>query len=1179
MHRFTVTRGARFALASALVLTGALGLVGSQWTPPTGPAPAPAQVAAGEPAGERYIPGNPSGGQGESQELLGLEDYWNARVTYPTGKYDATWLLRAAAQDKAIANAVPAGKVTYNKASAASSLSLDPNSWTALGPQPLQSNGCTGCYSYGHVSGRVNSIAVDPTTPNVAYLATVGGGIWKTTTCCAPTTTWAPATDDPLVTTLSVDHVVVDPSNHNNVYAGTGDLNFGSFSMGSAGVLKSTDAGATWTVQGANIFNPIYPQPAGQYPQYQAVGKVGVDPRTSNNVVAGTKTGVYFSHDGGTNWQGPCLPDTFSTQRQDVTGLILNNNAGVTDIYVAVGARGYSTTVQVNLAENGANGIYKTQMPASGCPATWTLSSRPDNGWPAGTGSGTPVYQGGDTLGRIDLAVAPSNPNYIYAQVQAINGNRGGQLGVWRTTDGGVTWAQRSGVSGLTGCAGDYPQNWYDQGMAVDPNNPDILFMDTFDIWKSTNGGTTFVDVTCGYNGGNTVHVDQHALAYVPGSSSVLLAGSDGGSYVTTNADAATPAFSQLNDTLNTIEFYSGDITANFATSASPGINAGAQDNGSAVNVWSGTPTANMWQLRKGGDGMFARIEPVLGQRWYQESQNGSLAVSTTGPYGAQVSATGGWTADTLSFVFPYEIYKYDCPPTGCQNMIAGSNRVWQTQLGGIPRTSWVAVSPNLTKQTLADRSFINQLSFSVTMSNTAIVGTNDGNVQYGFGPVGANLNQWVDVTGGNAVLPNRPILDVATDAVNPLIGYAAVGGFNENTPSTPGHVYMVTCTANCGSFTWANKSGNLPNIPIDSIIANPRYPQQVFAGSDWGVYYTNDITAASPVWNRFGAGMPNTMIWDLAIDRGFTTLAAFTRGRGAYAWPLSDGPIGGTATPTPTGQATATSTAVASATATAPASATVAPSQTATTVASQTAAATATRTSVTTATRTVPAGSPTATATPCNITFSDVHPTDYFYTPVQYLACHGVISGYADGTFRPYNETTRSQMVKIVVLAFNIAAFTPSNTNTFADVPPANPFFGVIEAAAHANIVSGYACGTAPGEPCDSQNRPYFRPFANVTRGQLSKIVVVAAGWTQINPATQSFQDVFPNTAFYTFVETAYCHGIISGYDCGGPGEPCGTSGKPYFRQFNNATRGQIAKIVYGALTTSTVCAVAPAK
>jgi hypothetical protein len=272
---------------------------------------------------------------------------------------------------------------------------------------------------------------------------------------------------------------------------------------------------------------------------------------------------------------------------------------------------------------------------------------------------------------------------------------------------------------------------------------------------------------------------------------------------------------------------------------------------------------------------------------------------------------------------------------------------------------------------------------------------------------------------------------------------------------------------------------------------------------------------------------------------------------------------------PVPTSTATVTATAT-NAPSNTPLPTTTAPPATATAP-----AATATATAPA-ATATAPAATrtPGATATPCNITFSDVHPTDYFYTPVQYLACHGVISGYADGTFRPYNNTTRSQMVKIVVLGFNIPSYAPPNTNTFADVPPANPFFSVIEAAAHANIVSGYTCGTVPGEPCDSANRPYFRPFANVTRGQLSKIVVVAAGWTPINPAVASFQDVFPNTAFYTFVETAYCHGIISGYDCGGPGEPCGTSGKPYFRQFNDATRGQIAKIVYGALTSTQTCA-----
>jgi hypothetical protein len=224
------------------------------------------------------------------------------------------------------------------------------------------------------------------------------------------------------------------------------------------------------------------------------------------------------------------------------------------------------------------------------------------------------------------------------------------------------------------------------------------------------------------------------------------------------------------------------------------------------------------------------------------------------------------------------------------------------------------------------------------------------------------------------------------------------------------------------------------------------------------------------------------------------------------------------------------------------------------------------------------PAASPTPRASPTACApgqFSDVHPADYFYTPVQYLVSHGVVSGYADCTFRPYNNTTRAQMVKIVTLGFAIPLTAPAGgAYTFADTPPSQPFFAYIETAAAHNIVSGYACG-GPGEPCDAQNRPYFRPNANVTRGQLSKIVVVAAGWTPINPAVASFQDVFPNTAFYTFVETAYCHGIISGYSCGGPGEPCGTSDKPYFRQYNDATRGQIAKIVYGALTSSQTCAV----
>jgi S-layer family protein len=214
-------------------------------------------------------------------------------------------------------------------------------------------------------------------------------------------------------------------------------------------------------------------------------------------------------------------------------------------------------------------------------------------------------------------------------------------------------------------------------------------------------------------------------------------------------------------------------------------------------------------------------------------------------------------------------------------------------------------------------------------------------------------------------------------------------------------------------------------------------------------------------------------------------------------------------------------------------------------------------------------AGSPTATPTLCPITFSDVQATDYFYEPVRYLYCHGVISGYGDNTFRPYNDTTRAQMVKIVVLGFGIAIQTPAAGGyTFHDVPPTAPFFDVIETAAARGIVSGYTCGPGGPGPCDTQNRPYFLPNNPVTRGKLSKIDVIAAGWAQINPSTPTFTDVPANSTFYTVIETAVCHGVVSGY------------ADHTFHPFANATRGQISKIVYLSITGPVgACAVTPTR
>ncbi len=893
--------------------------------------------------GERYMPVP----DGDRDGLDRIEAEWNNRVTYPTGIFNPDWVRRAADQDEAIARAIPFGTQKVQLRRNRGPLALDPTNFTALGPQPMRMTGCSGCYNYTTTSGRVNDIAINPVSTNVAYIATVGGGVWKTTNCCSATTSWSAVTDDPLLATIAINTITLDPSDPNTIYAGTGDLNYGSFSMGSQGVLKSSDAGASWALLGADVFAPPLPQPPGEFPQYQAVAKLRVDPRNGNNVVAGTKTGLFFSYDGGSNWAGPCTTNSYNTMRQDITGLALIDTGTETRIIAAVGVRGFSTTVQYNLNQNGANGIYSGTIPASGCPGDFASITTNANGWTGLNATSGDAYVNsttGNQVGRIDLAVAPSDSNYIYAQVQSITPNSnsgcgnspGCQLGAYRTTDGGATWTQIPGSTGasLKNCsagAGDYPQNWYDQGIAVDPNNAERVFFDTFEVWfwDGTTAVLPWNDTTCGYGTvNNGVHVDQHVLAFVPGSSSILLAGNDGGVHGTTNANTATavtdPTWFNMDTGLNTIEFYSGDISGNFATSSSPQANGGAQDNGSASITFAGSPSGPVqWQMGKGGDGFYARIDPVgtgTSLRYWQGNNSGTLnrCISNCSASGASWSSkTGGWTGDQQSFILPYDLFHGgiaggdDCGPasttTGCGRLIVGTTRVWETITGAASSTvSWyitnnppgTAAGPNLTKGTLGNRSFINQVKYSPKYYSVAIVGTNDGNVQIGFnlGTGGANQANWVNVTGSNTVLPNRPILGIALDptvpAANLPIGYAAVGGFNPNTPTTPGHVFQVTCAASCGSYNWADKTGNLPDIPVDSIIVNPKYPQQVYAGTDWGLYYTDDVNASTPVWNRFENGLPHAMVWDLQIDRGSTTLSVWTRGRGAYVWPLPSAPF-----------------------------------------------------------------------------------------------------------------------------------------------------------------------------------------------------------------------------------------------------------------------------------------------
>jgi hypothetical protein len=172
---------------------------------------------------------------------------------------------------------------------------------------------------------------------------------------------------------------------------------------------------------------------------------------------------------------------------------------------------------------------------------------------------------------------------------------------------------------------------------------------------------------------------------------------------------------------------------------------------------------------------------------------------------------------------------------------------------------------------------------------------------------------------------------------------------------------------------------------------------------------------------------------------------------------------------------------------------------------------------------------------TPCAISFSDVQPGHTFYPFVRCLACRGILGGYSDGTFSPGNDVTRGQLAKIVS---NAAGWNePVSGQTFSDVAPGSTFYEYIERAAAHGAIGGYPDGT-------------FRPQNNATRGQISKVVSNAAGWNE--PVTgQTFSDVAPGSTFYEYIERMARRGVIGGYSDG------------TFRPQNNATRGQVSKIV----------------
>lgn len=226
----------------------------------------------------------------------------------------------------------------------------------------------------------------------------------------------------------------------------------------------------------------------------------------------------------------------------------------------------------------------------------------------------------------------------------------------------------------------------------------------------------------------------------------------------------------------------------------------------------------------------------------------------------------------------------------------------------------------------------------------------------------------------------------------------------------------------------------------------------------------------------------------------------------------------------------------------------------------------------------------PVATVVGCGLEFEDVPPGSTFYPYARCLTCKGSISGYECGWsnpatgayepcgvdrkpyFRPANPVSRGQIAKMVSQSADFN--DPPGEQIYEDVPPGSTFYDFVQRLSRRGVMSGYPCAQVPAEPCvPPANRPYFRPDALATRGQLSKIVSNAAEFDD-EPTTQEFEDVPPTNPFYIWVERLAGRHVMGGYPCGSVDEePCVAPGnRPYFRYGSMVTRGQGAKIVANA-------------
>ncbi len=455
-------------------------------------------------------------------------------------------------------------------------------------------------------TGRISDVDIDPKNPNVWYVASASGGLWKTEN---RGNTFTPMFD--AYGSYSLGCVVVDPKDSNVVWLGTGENN-NQRSVGYGdGVYKSIDAGKTWKRMGLE--------------NSEHIQNIVIDPRNSNTVYvtaigplwsAGGDRGLFKTTDGGATWKAllSISPDTGATD-------IVMDPRKPDTLYVAVLQR--RRAVGQLIGGGPESGVYKT----TNAGKTWTKLTR-----------GLPTVD----VGRVGLGINHKNPNTVYALVTA----QKGEGGFFRSDDGGASWNRIGKQIGGRGGIGDEPderetegqqpsggaaqtapgnQDWYRGGdpgyyneIFVDPANPDVIYSPQTNLWRSEDGGSTWRIIQM-----PGVHVDYHEILWDPSDHRHLLIGNDGGLYETYDDMKTWRHFTNL--PLSQFYRISTDNARPFYH-----VCGGSQDNGSVCGPSRtmnrvGIRTSD-WYSVGGGDGFQGRVDPEDYDIVYAQTQEGSLS-------------------------------------------------------------------------------------------------------------------------------------------------------------------------------------------------------------------------------------------------------------------------------------------------------------------------------------------------------------------------------------------------------------------------------------------------------------------------------------------------------------------------------------------------------------------------